>query len=354
MKVLTTASTLAVRLHLPVKSLIKSTVYKHFCGGESVQEALKVVEKLDDSQIATVLDYAAEAQQTEEGFEAAARQILQNIQLASSCPGIGAVSIKLTGLGHREILEKLSSSIPLTDQESVSYYHTTRRLGTICQKAGHLRVQLYFDAEESWLQAPIDALAEEMMRRYNRQEVLIFNTLQMYRTDRLGYLENLLAKARTKGFKAGVKLVRGAYWEKERERARKMHYTSPVYPVKYKADANFNKAIMRCLGQLPELQLCLATHNEESLQLVVRELAKNRLQEYRHHLHFSQLYGMSDNLTYALAKAGFNVSKYLPYGEVEKALPYLIRRAEENTAIAGQMGRELQLLKEEMCRRKLA
>ncbi|WP_224997555.1 proline dehydrogenase family protein [Cesiribacter sp. SM1] len=354
MKTLTTAGQLAVHLHLPVKNLIKHTVYKQFCGGESLTEVMEVVDKLDDEHVYTVLDYAAEAEETEEGFEQALNHILNNIAIARHSHGIGAISIKMSALGHRSIMEKLViDRNALSQEEEISYDLTCRRLDTICEYAADANVSIYIDAEESWIQEPIDALTEQMMERYNRRQCIVFNTLQMYRADRLNYLEELLERAREKGFISGIKLVRGAYWEKERDRAHAMRYASPVYPTKEKTDESFNKAVVMCLERLPHLHLCLATHNQESIQLVVREVSRRKLEKLRTHLHFSQLYGMSDNLTFALAKAGFNTSKYLPYGEVDKALPYLIRRAEENTAIAGQMSRELQLLQEELKRRKL-
>ncbi|EMR03392.1 proline dehydrogenase family protein [Cesiribacter andamanensis] len=353
MKALTSASKLAMRLHLPVRSLIRGTVYKHFCGGESVEEALQVIDKLEDHHIAAVLDYAAEAQDKEEGYELALNHILHNITLAQKSTGIGAISVKMTGLGSFAIFEKLAAGLVLSDAEEQSYERTKMRLLTICELAADSDVNIYIDAEESWIQAPIDELTEEMMERFNMEDVLVFTSLQMYRTDRLEYLEDLLQRAEERGYQAGVKLVRGAYWEKERERAEKLSYTSPVYPTKAKTDESFNKAVIMCLERLPRVELCLATHNQESIQMVVREIQQRQLQAFIPYLHFSQLYGMSDNLTFAMARAGFNTSKYLPYGEVDKALPYLIRRAEENTAIAGQMGRELALLKEEMKRRKL-
>jgi proline dehydrogenase len=354
MKALTSAGQLAVNLHLPVKGLIKHTVYKQFCGGESLTEVMEVVDKLDDDHVYTVLDYAAEAEETEEGFEQALIHILNNIAIARHSHGIGAISIKMSALAHRNIIEKLAiDPNSLSQEEEISYDLSCRRLDTICEYAADANVSIYIDAEESWIQEPIDTLTEQMMERYNRRQCIVFNTLQMYRADRLNYLEELLERAREKGFISGVKLVRGAYWEKERDRAHAMKYSSPVYPTKEKTDESFNKAVVMCLERLPHLHLCLATHNQESIQLVVREVSRRKLDKLRTHLHFSQLYGMSDNLTFGLAKAGFNTSKYLPYGEVDKALPYLIRRAEENTAIAGQMSRELQLLQEELRRRKL-
>ncbi len=353
MKAITAASRLAVSLHLPINSIIKNTVYKQFCGGESLTEAMEVIDRLDERNISAVLDYAAESEETEEGFELALNHTLNNIAIARHSHGIGAVSVKMTALGHRKIFEKLSGEKPLNPEDASAYERTCLRLDTICEYAIDAGVSVYIDAEESWLQPAIDALGETMMGRYNRRHVVVFITLQLYRTDRLNYLQELLERADEKGYIPGIKLVRGAYWEKERARAAKFHYTSPVFPTKAKTDECFNKAVILCLENLPVLQLCLATHNEESLLLVLQEYNKRKLHPFRVRLTFSQLYGMSDHLSFALSQAGFRVSKYLPYGEVAKALPYLIRRAEENTAIAGQAGRELQLLEEEMHRRNL-
>jgi proline dehydrogenase len=353
MKAVTNGSRLALNMHLPIKGLIKGTVYKHFCGGESVQDALEVIERLDAHNVAAVLDYAAEAQYTEEGFELALNHILHNITLARKNGGIGAISVKMTGLGDMRVFEKLAADIPLTDAEELSFERSRMRLETICEYAADADVAIYIDAEESWIQEPIDALAEEMMQRFNLEDVVVFTTLQMYRTDRLLYLHELLQRAQIYGYLPGIKLVRGAYWEKEAERAAHYKYPNPVFASKAQTDDSFDNAVSLCLSHLPQLELCLATHNEQSIQRLVAELQKWDMMQYSQHLHFSQLYGMSDNLTFALALAGFNASKYLPYGEIEKALPYLIRRAEENTAIAGQMGRELQLLENEMRRRNL-
>ncbi|MDX5348873.1 MAG: proline dehydrogenase family protein [Hymenobacteraceae bacterium] len=354
MKLGTTAAAWALKLGVPgVKNLIRNTVYKHFCGGETVTEALEVVEKLDNYHIHTVLDYAAEAEETAIGFDYVKEQILHNISLVKKNSGIGYISVKMTGLGHRSIFEKLARHQPLTDEEDASFIHTHYRLDEICKRASEAGICVYIDAEESWLQEPIDEMAEKMMRLYNQQRVVVFTTLQMYRTDRLEYLRNLIKRNEQRHCILGIKLVRGAYWEKERQHTQWNQKISPVFELKSETDASFNEAVFMCLRHLPKVHLCLATHNTDSVELVVNQVIKNKLHHHRKLIHFSQLYGMSDNLTFALARAGYSTSKYLPYGEVEKAMPYLIRRAEENTAIAGQMSRELQLLKLEMVRRRI-
>lgn len=347
------ATVWALKLGLPVKGLIRNTIYKHFCGGESVQEAQEVINKLADANVHTVLDYAAEAQDTEAGFNAVQQEILQNIELAGNTAAFSYISIKLTGLGPNEVFEKLHAQQSLTQEEQEAYNRTNHRLDNICAAAAKARVRVYIDAEECWLQRPFDALAEEMMRRYNTQEAVVFNTLQMYRTDRVAYLEDLLSRFKDKGTILGIKLVRGAYLEKEQERAEERGYPCPVFKHKQATDQSFNQALSICLSHLDQLELCAATHNADSITYLTEQIQEQNIENHRQRIHFSQLYGMSDNLTYNLADAGYNVSKYLPYGEVATAVPYLIRRAEENTSIAGQMSRELAFLAQEIKRRNL-
>ncbi|AKD02258.1 proline dehydrogenase family protein [Pontibacter korlensis] len=347
------ATTWALRIGLPVKGLIRNTVYRHFCGGETVHEAKEVVQKLSSACVQTVLDYAAEAQDTEDGFDAVHDEVLRNIQLARSTEGLSCISVKLTGIGHNAILEKLHQGQKLSSDERKAFTQTAVRLDNICKAAAEAGVTVYIDAEESWLQRPIDELAEEMMRRYNKQRAVVFNTLQMYRTDRVAYLKSCLKHFKKEPVTLGIKIVRGAYIEKEQQRAREQGYPSPVFTKKEDTDRSFNKAIDLCLENLHRLELCAATHNEKSIKYLTERIQQDSISDHKQRIHFSQLYGMSDNLTFNLADAGYNTSKYLPYGEVATAMPYLLRRAEENTSIAGQMGRELALLQMEMHRRNL-
>ncbi len=342
----------AVKSSLPLKFMVRNTIFKLFCGGESVQEALKVIKKMEESNVHTVLDYAAEGEESEAGFENVKNQILQNIGIGKEEKGIGAISVKLSGLGYPAIYEKMAQRQELEQEEKEAFQRTGLRLEAICREAASAGILVYLDAEESWLQEPMDALAEQMMSLFNKEKAIVFNTLQMYRTDRLSYLQELIARTSAESFHLGIKLVRGAYWEKESKRAFEEGLPSPVFETKEETDYAYNEAILLCLAHLPKVQLCIATHNQASTELLVKEILHRGIQQQADFLYFSQLYGMSDNLSYALGKAGFNVSKYLPYGAVEKALPYLIRRAEENTAIAGQMGRELQLLQAERARRR--
>lgn len=343
----------ALKLRLPVKGLIRSTIYHHFCGGETAQEAQRAIRRLASVQVQTVLDYAAEAQEDEPGFDFVRDEIMRNIRLAKSTKEIAYISVKLTGIGPRDIFQKLQDLVPLTMAEQATFARTEMRLDMICKAAYEAGITVYIDAEECWLQQPMDELAEKMMLRYNERRAVVFNTLQMYRTDRIAYLNDLLKRSDGYDVVLGIKIVRGAYLEKEQERAAKQVYSSPVFIVKADTDRSFDKAIDICLDNLHRVELCAATHNEESTRYLTELINKRGIENHRERIHFSQLYGMSDNLTFNLAKAGFNASKYLPYGDVATALPYLIRRAEENTSIAGQMSRELTLLEAEMKRRKL-
>lgn len=343
----------ALKLRLPINSLIRKTVYRHFCGGETAGEALQVVQKMADAQVQTVLDYAAEAQETEAGFDMVRDEILRNINLAHKTKSFSYISIKLTGIGHKHIFQKLNEEEPLTQQENAAFIRTENRLDAVCKAAAEADLTVYIDAEETWMQDPMDVLAEGMMRRYNTQRAVVFNTLQMYRTDRIDYLHDCLKRFKTEPVILGIKIVRGAYLEKEQQRAAKLGYPCPVFTQKEDTDRSFNHAIDICLENMDRLELCAATHNEFSTTYLTRRIQKGEIKDHFKRIHFSQLYGMSDNLTYNLADAGFNASKYLPYGDVATAVPYLIRRAEENTSIAGQTGRELYLLEQEMHRRRL-
>jgi len=347
------ATNWGLKLGLPIKGLIRKTIYRHFCGGETVQEAQAVVAKLAAANVHTVLDYAAEAQEDEEGFDTVCDEILANIALAKQTRSFSYLSIKLTGIGHKAIFEKLHEKQPLTQQEQQAFARTEKRLDEVCKAVAAADLTLYIDAEESWMQDPMDELAEKMMRKYNYSRAVIFNTLQMYRTDRIAYLQACLQRCADAGVIAGIKIVRGAYLEKEQERARTYNYNCPVFTVKADTDNNFNQAIDITLNHLHQAELCAATHNEFSTTYLTERIRKDTIENQQKRIHFSQLYGMSDNLTFNLADAGFNASKYVPYGDVATAVPYLIRRAEENTSIAGQMGRELSMLKVEMQRRKL-
>lgn len=350
-RLLTRGVKLALRLHLPVRSVVRKTIFRQFCGGESLNDSKSVVRRLNKMNVGSILDYSAESKNTDEDFETTCCEVMRIIYEAKRTDGIPYTSIKLTGLIRKELLEAASGGHPLTGKQLEEYRHDEERFSDICQFAALNGVPVYVDAEESWLQPAIDRLTEEMMRRFNTRRALVQTTLQMYRHDRLAYLSSLIGQARSGGYKIGVKLVRGAYLEKENERAARMNYPTPLHKTKADTDRDFNKALEICLDNIDIVSICCGTHNEESTLFLINEMERRGIRPDDPRICFSQLYGMSDNITFHLARAGYKVTKYLPYGPVESVLPYLIRRAEENSAIAGQMGRELRMLEEELRRR---
>lgn len=351
-KILSNITKLALKLHFPVSWIIKRTVYRQFCGGETVEECMSTVEKLGHSHIGAILDYSAEGQKMERNLDCTQKEMIKIVEIAGKHRHIPCIVMKLTGLGRIELYEKVSLNKPLTETEQKEYSKVKTRVDSICAAASKVLKPVYIDAEESWIQPAIDVIAEEMMLKYNRQYVVVFTTTQMYRHDRLDYLRNLINYARKNNFKLGIKIVRGAYLEKENKRAVAMGYKTPIYSFKKDTDNAFDEAVKISVDNIDVVELCAGTHNEESCLSLMKYIEEKSLPRGHKQIWFSQLYGMGDNISYNLAKAGYNVSKYLPYGPVKSAVPYLIRRAEENTAIAGQMGKELALIISEMKRRK--
>lgn len=342
---------LTMKIHLPVNSLIKSTIFKQFCGGENIAEAQKEVNTLKKSNIGSILDYSVEGKNTTEDFERTKKEILKIISLAENDNAIPYTSLKVTGIIPSVLLEKISDCKELNLSEKAEYERAISRLDEICQAAFNANVPIYFDAEESWLQDAIDRLAEDMMKEYNQESAIVLTTIQMYRTDRKNYLKFLLRTAREEKFYLGIKMVRGAYLEKENKRAAEMGYPSPIHKTKEMTDKDFDEAITLCLQNIDIVSLCAGTHNEASTFYLLEEMQRLGIENNDQRVYFSQLYGMSDNITYNLAAADYNVTKYLPYGPIKSVIPYLIRRAQENTAIGGQMGRELSLIAAEKKRR---
>jgi proline dehydrogenase len=342
----------SMKIHLPIKGLIKSTIFKQFCGGETIEESKPVIDGLHKSHIGAILDYSVEGKEQEADFERTKNEVIRIILLAKNNPAIPYTSLKLTGIARFDLLAQISSSTLYTDS-SEEYLKLLVRLDSICDTAYRAEVPIYLDAEESWIQKAIDDLALMMMRKYNSKKAIVLTTLQMYRHDRLEYLGQLLDKARKEKFYLGIKLVRGAYWEKENKRAEEFGYPTPMHQHKEDTDRDFDKAVELCLKNIEMVTLCAGTHNEESTMKLVTKMSELNLPNNHPHVYFSQLYGMSDHISYNLAGAGYNVTKYLPYGPVKSVIPYLVRRAEENTSITGQMGRELALITEEQRRRSL-
>lgn len=349
----TKATKFALKLGLPIKGMIKATIYKQFCGGETIEECETVINKLGASNIGTILDYSVEGKSDERVFEKTKNEIYRTISRAKEDGNIPFAVFKITGVARFEILEKISQGKELLKGEAAEWDRAKARVFEICEYAHSIDQPVFIDAEESWIQDAIDGLATEMMSKFNSVKPIIYNTVQLYRTDRLNYLKQAHQEAKTAGYIYAVKLVRGAYMEKERERAFEMGYESPIQPDKATTDIDFNAAVEYCLENVENLAFVAGTHNEESVCRLAEMLHEKGIAHNHPHVFFSQLYGMSDNLSYVLAIHDYNVSKYVPYGPVNDAVPYLIRRADENTAVAGQMSRELDLIEKEIQRRNI-
>jgi proline dehydrogenase len=350
----TRATRFALSIGLPVESIIKRTIYEQFCGGETIEESQSTIEQLGQAGIGTILDYAVEGKTTEKEFDETKLEIIRTVERAKGDPNIPFSVFKVSGIAPLGTLEKMSSKKRLDAKGQSKCEHIHSRVEEICGFASSIGQPVFIDAEESWVQDAIDRLATEMMEKYNRGRVIIYNTVQLYRKDRLQFLRDSRRRASKDGYLYGVKLVRGAYMEKERERASELGYESPIHPDKESTDADYNAAVEYCLKHLDEVSFVSGTHNEESTRLMAQKMYDDGIAVNHPHAHFSQLYGMSDNLSYVLAKHGYNVSKYVPYGPVRDAVPYLTRRAEENTSVAGQVNRELKLIYREMKRRGIA
>ncbi|MBL7812449.1 MAG: proline dehydrogenase family protein [Bacteroidetes bacterium] len=334
---------------LGMKGIIRNTIFEQFCGGETIEESMGTVSRLQSSGIGTILDYSVEGEEREEVFEHTCAEILQTIERARGNAAIPFSVFKTTGIIRFALLEKVSAKATLTEAERQEWDRATRRFEGICKSAHDSGVRVFVDAEESWIQPAIDALTEEMMEKYNMQRAIVFNTIQLYRHDRLEYMKHVITGA---VHYLGFKLVRGAYMEKERERASALGYASPIQPDKAKCDKDYNEALLTCIHHIDRVSVCAGTHNEESSLLGTRLMAEKGLSPDDERVWFSQLLGMSDHISYNLAHAGYNVAKYVPYGPVTAVIPYLTRRAQENTSAKGQAGRELSLIETELKRRK--
>ncbi len=345
---------LCLWLHFPINKLIKYSVFEQFCGGESLQECNNTIENLDKANIGTILDYSVEGKETEKSFDRTASEILQTIEKAAANHAIPFSVFKVTGIANTELLEKIQNQGHLDEEEQASYDRVRERMLMLCGKAYSLNVRIFVDAEESWIQDSIDTLTYEMMDLYNHQQAIVYNTFQMYRKDMYQNLIDATQNAHEKGYYLGVKLVRGAYMEKERNRAHECEYCEPVHETKENTDRDFNRAVEYCVAHRDTISICLGTHNEKSCKFLAELMNDQNIDHTDKHFYFAQLLGMSDNISFNLAKQGYNVAKYVPYGPVESVMPYLFRRAEENSSIAGQTSREFTLVKRELVRRKKA
>jgi proline dehydrogenase len=349
----TAVTNFALKAHLPVDGLIRATVFDHFCGGVNEVDCLSVVDKMYTKGVSSVLDYSVEGKEEEVQFDAALEMTLKTVDFAKERDAIPFAVFKPTGLGRLDLYEKVGSKATLSPAEEIEWKKVKDRFELICSTAHQKDVALLIDAEESWMQDAADDLVEEMMRKYNREKVIVFNTLQLYRWDRLDYLKKLHERAKRDGFYIGMKLVRGAYMEKENARAEERGYPTPICPSKQASDDNYNAALDYMMEHLDQMAIFAGTHNEESSYRLMEMQQSKGIAKNNKRIWYGQLYGMSDNITYNLANHGYNVAKYLPFGPVRDVMPYLIRRAEENTSVAGQTSRELNLLKIERDRRKI-
>ena len=348
----TAVTNFALKANLPVEGLIRATVFDHFCGGVNEDDCLSVVDKMFTKGVSSVLDYSVEGKEEESQFDAALEMTLKTIEFAKARQAIPFAVFKPTGFGRFALYEKLGEKQALTADEQVEWNRVVARFDLVCSEAHKKNVALLIDGEESWMQDAADDLVTEMMRKYNKEKAIVFNTLQLYRWDRLDYLKKLHEKAKNEGFFIGMKLVRGAYMEKEIARAIEKGYPSPICDTKDDTDKNYDETVRYMADHLDMMSIFAGTHNELSTYKLMAIMQEKGIKTNDDKIWFGQLYGMSDNISYNLAANGYNVAKYLPFGPVKDVMPYLIRRAEENTSVAGQTSRELSMIKSERNRRK--
>ncbi|MDT0690593.1 proline dehydrogenase family protein [Salegentibacter sp. F188] len=342
----------SLKFHLPVEGMIKKTIFEQFCGGVHKEDCNEVIQEMHEEKLHSILDYSVEGKETEEQFDAALEKKLSLIKFADKKAELPFTVFKPTGIGRFSIWEKVSEKVNLDEEEKKEWERVKERVEILCKAAYDHNVRLYADGEESWMQDAADELMEEMMRKYNKEKALIFNTIQCYRWDRMDYLKNLHEKGKKDGFKIGAKIVRGAYMEKENARAKKLGYHTPICESKEATDVNFNSVMSYCLNNLDDISVFIGTHNEVSNYLALQIMEDKNIAIDDPRIWFSQLFGMSDHISYNLSRRGYNAAKLVPFGPVRDVVPYLLRRAQENTSVKGQTGRELSLLMEERKRRK--
>jgi proline dehydrogenase len=352
-KIGTAVTKFALKSSLPVEGLIRSTVFDHFCGGVNENDCMPIIKKMYTKKVHSVLDYSVEGKEEEAQFDSVLEKTLSIINFVDEKDAMPFAVFKPTGFGRLDLYRKISEQTELSEDESKEWARVVDRFEKVAKACYDRDECLLIDAEESWMQKAADDLLESLMEKYNKEKVIIFSTLQLYRHDRLDYLKGLHERAKQKGYKIGMKLVRGAYMEKERERAQQKKYKDPICASKAETDKNFNDVLRYMFDNLQDMAIFCGTHNEESSYLLMDLIDHSAYDRKDNRLWFGQLYGMSDNISYNLANSGFNVAKYLPFGPVKDVMPYLIRRAEENTSVAGQTNRELDLITTEKKRRKV-
>lgn len=353
------ATPLLMKFNLGViNRLVRRTIFKQFVGGETLGETSALAKKLSEYNVGVILDYGLEGKEGDENFEIATDKFIEVIRYAATQPNIPFISIKVSAFAPASLLKtlneapRLRSGIHDNEQEEAEWDKVCDRMYRICEVAAGCNIGVAVDAEESWLQDPVDRLTMEMMEEFNKGKVIVYNTIQLYLHDRLKFLEISNDIAKQRGYLLGIKMVRGAYMEKERARASQFGYPSPIQPNKESTDSAFNKAIRYCLDNIENISVIIASHNEQSNLLAINMMEEKGIEKNHPHIYFSQLYGMSDNITFNLAKDGYSVSKYLPFGPIKEVIPYLMRRAQENSSVGGQTSRQLVLINEEIERRK--
>lgn len=351
-KVGKTLSNFAIKAKLPVDSVIRATVFDHFCGGINEKDCLPVIDAMYEKGVSSVLDFSVEGKEVESFFDAATQKTLEIINFSESKEAMPIAVFKPTGFGKPGLYTKKSEGKSFSAEEQELWNRVVERYDKVCKLAKEKDVELLIDAEESWMQKAVDDLVSEMMQKYNTEKAIVYNTLQMYRHDRMAFLNEQYEHAKVNGYYLGYKIVRGAYMEKENERAQKMGYPTPICESKVATDENFNASAKYILDRLDIISLFAGTHNESSSYQILEMMEEKGISKSDNRVWFGQLYGMSDHISFNLANLGYNVAKYVPFGPVKDVLPYLIRRAEENTSVAGQTGRELMLLTKEKERRK--
>lgn len=342
----------ALKIRLPIKGIIRKTVFELFCGGETVEQCQPTVKMLGSYGVGAILDYSVEGATKEKGFDEAVDEIIRTIDMAAKEKHIPFAVFKVTGFASTPLLEKIQAKGQLSEEEMAAFRRVRDRVDRLCQAAYDKGVRIFVDAEETWMQDTIDMLCYEMMEKYNTKEAIVYNTYQMYRKDMLTNLKKAVEEARAKNYYVGAKLVRGAYIEKERERAAKLGYPDPMQPDKASTDRDYDAGLEFCIQNKDRVSLCAGSHNENSAKFLTKLMNEHGMASSDQRVFFAQLYGMSDNISFNLASAGYNVAKYVPYGPIEAVMPYLFRRAEENTSVAGQSSREYSLVSKEMARRK--
>ncbi len=344
---------IALKLRLPVNFIVKRTIFKQFCGGETIQECTSTIETLGKYKVGTILDYSVEGKFEEDDFDQTTRIIIETIEKAAQEKNIPFAVFKITGISKFSLLERASTDVnQLSNVEAIELEKVKNRIDNICSAAKKQNVPVFIDAEETWVQDIIDQWAFDMMILYNKEKCIVYNTIQMYRHDRLAFLEDCLQKAKKHNISYGIKLVRGAYMEKERNRAKEMGYLSPIQIDKESTDRDYDLALDYILKNINYLSLVAGTHNENSSKKLALSLEKHNITKDDSRIFFAQLLGMSDHISFNLADHSYNVAKYVPFGPIKEVMPYLLRRADENTSVAGQTGRELGLIKSELQSRK--